>query len=525
MPVNSALPELAFYQLLRRYDFNLPEPAAALAFTRTWADLAQRVLAARQAQTGDATSLSQLLLPVVFEAFASHGPEQLAFRLFSAKDTAPRDKASLTALDLAAWLAPQFDPANPLANSYQVYVQAPGSDQLALFGPPRPEPPRPFKLLGEPPLALALSEAQGRPIAVLGHYDVHGLSMLALTLRHLHRHGFTDVDCALGFEWTGDIGKLWKRAVPKTLMHEKEYALVILIDCSIHSRKPEYTLKAVTKLEQTPRCRLVLIDHHPDTSALAPQLTHPQLDLLLTDIPSCGLVDSWDSPERELMLLGAIGDKVPEVCAAFPEDDPRYITLHEANTAYHHRAIMFSPTPEQCRHENKFPLRPLWEALAAGRAPSAELDAELFGAPEPLAESNALDTAACGSLLFVTQPLAEVGRQWYGLLERLMLEHRLPYAAAMRVLDGKHANILLLTQWNATHLPPVRTFIPDSYGPHLLGHPGATWADLPLDAALPFLITVTARLNEFMGTPAEFNAIAAKLDQVFFHNGRITPAY
>jgi hypothetical protein len=514
VPAVSAPPELAFYQSLRRYDFTRPEPQTALAFTRVWADLATRVLAARQAQTGDTCGLPLELLACVFESYLNCGPQELR-TCFTTSSAPALPKVHALALELAAWLAPQYNPADPLASSYQAYVQPPGSDLLALYGPPRPEPPRPFKLLAEPPLAPVLDEAARRPIAVIGHYDVHGLAMLALTLRYLRRHGFDEVDCALGFEWTGDIGKLWKRAVPKTVAHEKEYALVVLIDCSIHSRKPEYTLKAIEKLAHTPRCRLALIDHHPDTFTLAPQLLHPQLDLLLTDIPGCGLVDRWDSPERELMLLGAIGDKVPEVCAAFPETDARYCGLHEANRAFHQRAIAFSPTPDEYRHDSEFPLRPLWEALAAGTPPSAQLDAELYGAAAPLAASTAPEVDVCGSLLIVTQPLAEVGRQWYGLLERLMHERGMSYAAALRVLDGKHANILLLTQWNATHLPPVRNFIPDTYGPRLLGHPGATWADLPLDAALPFLAAVTARLNEFMGTPAEFNGLADKLARVF----------
>jgi hypothetical protein len=433
------------------------------------------------------------------------------------------DKCARLSLELAGWLAPFFEVRDPLASSFQVFVQPPGSDTLALFGPPRPELPRPFKLLNQPPLTAALEEAAGRPVAVIGHYDVHGLAMLALTLRYLRQAGFSEVDCALGFEWTGDIGKLWKRAVPKTVAHDKDYALVILIDCSIHSRNPEHTLKAVQRLDNAPRCRLALIDHHPDTFALVPRLLHPQLDLILTDIPGCGLLNQWDSPERELMLLGALGDKVPEICSEFPETDPRYRPLHEANAAFHQRAISFSPTPEQFKLAGEYPLRPLWEALAAGEPPSAELDARLYGEQPATPAAEAPETAVCGSLLCITQPLAEAGRQWYGLLERLMRDRGLPYAAAMRVLDGKHANILLLTQWSATHLPPVRMFVPDGYGPHLLGHPGATWADLPLDQALPFLRTVVARLNGFMETPAEFEAIAAQLDKAFLAPARTGP--
>ena len=501
---------LLFFEILRRHDFSKAEPASALGFTRCWADLAQRVLAAHRAQTGREVRLPRNLLPEVFETYLNSGPNGLA-----AYTPALNDSLAQLAWNLAAWLAPQFDLTDPLATSYQVFVRPEGAYTITLFGPPGSPLPPPFKLLAAQPLEPVLEQAQGRPVAVIGHYDVHGISMLALTLRYLRRHGFNTVDCALSFEWTGDIGKLWKRAVPKTVQHEKEYALVFLLDCSIHSRKPEHTLKAVERLSKAPHSRLVLIDHHPDTFTLAPELMHPQLDLLLTDIPGCGLVDTWNGPERELMLLGAIGDKVPEVCAAYPEDGSQSRLLHEANSAFHRRAIHFSPTPEHFKQAGEYPLRPLWEALADGEPPSAELDERLYGALSPPPAPSTPETEACGSLLCITQPLAEVGRQWYGLLERLMRKHGLAYAMAMRVLDGKHANILLLTQWDATHLPPVRLFIPDSYGPHLLGHPGATWADFPLDLALPFLRTVVARLNDFMGTPAGFDGIEEKLDKAF----------
>ena len=119
----------------------------------------------------------------------------------------------------------------------------------------------------------------------MAHYDVHGLSMLALTLRYLRAQGITDVDCALGFEWTGDIGKLWKRAVPRTIGSDREYGLVVMLDCSVHSRHPERTLKAIGKLDEFPYCRLMIIDHHTDTFDLLPEMRHPQLDIVLADVP------------------------------------------------------------------------------------------------------------------------------------------------------------------------------------------------------------------------------------------------
>jgi len=302
---------------------------------------------------------------------------------------------------------------------------------------------------------------------------------------------------------------LWKRAVPKTIAAKHNYGYVVLIDCSVHSRKPKHTLKAITKLNQAPHCHLVIIDHHPDTFFLAPEMQHPQLSLVLTDVPSCGILDQRDHAALEMMLLGALGDKDPESCEAQSATNCKQI--HEAAAEYHRYAIHFSPTPPKLKEQGIYPLKPLWEALAQGRQVTAALAAETLGALPPEEEMPLPRYAVSGSLVVVTERLNVVGRAWYALLEQLMNKAGVPYAAALRVLDGKRGNVLLLTRWQATHLPPVKHFVPESYLPHCLGHPGALWADLEKASALGFLKSVEQRINTFVGTPGNFNPIAKQL--------------
>ncbi len=348
-----------------------------------------------------------------------------------------------------------------------------------------------------------------KPAALIAHYDLHGLTMLALSLRELRRYNLPEVDAALSFEWTGDISKLWKRAVSKTVTHPSGYATVALIDCSVHSRQPEYTLKAVAKLDSAPHCQLFIVDHHVDTALLAPQLMHPQVQIVLTDVLSCGLSSAWGETETKLRVLGALGDKVPEVAVGYPA--AQYPQLYAAMTEYNRRLIDFSPTPPAMKAAGIYPLRPLWEALSAGREITPQLADETLGELPAVPARELPQFARVGSLLVVTQKLTRVGRTWYALLEELMAREGEFYAVAVRVMDENRANMLLLTDWRAVHLPPVRHFVPEIYLPRCLGHPSAVWADLDKADALPFLSAVAERMNHFLGTPGEFTRAGEEL--------------
>jgi hypothetical protein len=517
-----AISDLDFFRVLRQFDPTKPEVRNAIGFSRIWADLAQRLLCALSAQSGAPPDLPPALAYPTLLAYLEHGPtglQQVFLRHL------PLGWSSAQAQLLAAgadWLAQLYDAGDPQATSYQVWVGEVGEHRLRLFGPPaRQAPPPPLELIQQPPLRDWLSENQTKPAALIAHYDLHGLAMLALTLRHLRRLQLPAVDCALGFEWTGDISKLWKRAVPKTVTHPSGYSTVALIDCSVHSRNPEYTLKALSKLSAAPHCRLVIIDHHVDTALMAAQLAHPQVQVVLTDVLSCGLSAEWDAPERNLRVLGALGDKVSEVALAYPQAGHR--DLYAAAQEFNRRMIDFSPTPPALKDAGEYPMRPLWEVLAAGREINPGLAQEMLGAL-PEAEPRAIPSCVrVGSLLMATGKLSSVGRTWYGQLEALMEREGAYYAAAIRLMDGKRANILLLTDWRSVHLPPVRVFVPEQYLPRCLGHPAAVWADLDKADALEFLSAVTERLNQFLGTPGAFKPAGEELQRNIL-NAVPTPA-
>ena len=506
-----ALTDLDFYRELQRLDAKSPEVIAALSFARTWADLARRVLAVHQAQSGmDVDYPPALALPAL-KTYLEAGPEFAPHQFLKHVSAAWPEAQRCLLVDLASWLAYAYDAQDPIGSSYQVWSGTPGDRHIRLAGPRRVAPLPPYLLLDEPPLAAWLKANAGRPVAVIAHYDVHGLSMLALTLRWLKNQGITDVDAILSFELTGDISKLWKRTVPRAIMSERGYSAVVMIDCSVHSRRPERTLKALEKLADRPDCRLALVDHHDDTAKLAPEMLGGQVDLALTDVLSCGLVAAPGRVERELMVLGALGDKVAEVAQLYSVDSHRH--LHQANSAYHQRMIHFSPTPRAMKQEGVQPLEPLWQALADGSEIDPYLASEQLGALPAGEPAKLPQHLACGSILFVTERPAAVGRTWYATLESLMAERGLAYAAAVRILDGHRANMLLLTHWQSVHLPPVRYFVPAKFLPRCLGHMAAVWIDVHSSEALELLEAVTDQLNAFLGTPADFAPVASALDQ------------
>lgn len=506
---SQAASDLDFYRELQRLNPNQPDTRRALGFARVWHELARRVLAAYAAQLGREVRYPPALALPALQAYLDKGTS-LRERDFLAQVPASWSGVPAQLLaDLARWLAGFADPAQPLGTSYQVWVGTAPDRNIRLLGPPAPPPPPPLKLLDAPPCLKWIAQSAGMPVAVVAHYDVHGLSMLAATLRTLQATGVARVDCILSFEQTGDISKLWKRTVPRLISSEEPYAAVIMIDCSIHSRHPDRTRKAIAKLDDASGTQLVMIDHHDDTIAFAPELLHPRLDLVLTDVPSCGLLTGTDEPTRALMVLGALGDKVPEVTTVFSRET--HPQLHAANQAYHQRLVHFSPTPRELKQQGVQPMRPLWEQLAAGAPVTPQLAEDALGELPTPTEPVLPDALRCGELLFVTSPLPAVGRTWYALLEVLMAQAGTSYAAALRILDGRRANMLLLTHWEATHLPPVRYFVPPEYLHRCLGHMAAVWVDVPSDEALTLLESVARRLNSFMETAGDFQPVAQLL--------------
>jgi hypothetical protein len=501
--------ELEFYTHVRSLDLPHDRKLEAILFSRAFADLARRVLAARAAQAGVSCQFPALLAqPALLSWLGGRDNFESRF-VVAAPGSWGRETTGLLA-GLAAWLAVVYDFRRPETGSYQVWIGEPGETQLRLFGPPAEHrPPEPLVLLDEPPIAPVLRQTAGRPHALIGHYDVHGLAMISLSQRFHAALGATDIDGAMSFEWTGDISKLWKRAVPKTILHERKYATVVMIDCSVHSRKPEYTRKAVSKLQDAPGTSLYVIDHHDDTLQAATELVQAGAQVVLTDVLSCGLTATYGSTELDLMYLGALGDKAPE--ALLVPEEQRVERLSRANSEFHRWMIHYSPTPKQLVEQGIYPMKPLWDRLAGGDHVEAGLAALTLGSLPPAEPPPLPGFARCGGLLVVTDKLKSVGRTWYSLLERLMEREDAAYTIALRILDGRRANLLLLNQWKMIDFPPILSFVPEHFLPRCLGHPSAVWVDLEIGEGVPFIDSVARNLNRYLGNEQGLGDIADEL--------------
>ena len=510
--------DFSYYDALRQYQQSGVDTWDAVVFSRAFADLAARCLSAQAAQDGQPANAPDLLgLPALRAFQAARAGRDFAAEFLNSIPVSWMPEARRMLSGLAGWLVNGFEANNPLTYTFQVWVGYEGEQTLQLYGPSRrPDPPAPFKQLAEPPQQAWLRTNANRPIAVIAHYDVHGITMLSLTERYLRRLGFKQVDAALSFEWTGDISKLWKRAVPKTLTSEQGYCAVVMVDCPVHSRTPDYTLKALQRVDAQNDQRLIIVDHHIDTFALAPRLMYPGVHLALTDILSCGLTETWDGNDLDLMVVGALSDKVPEIYRSFPPGSHRH--LHEAVEEYNRRTLVYSPTPPAMKEANIYPLKPLWDALVAGGQVNGELAGETLDSTAGAAPArpatragDPVDDAAragvapaalpsysvLGGVALVTERLAAMGRAWYALLEQIMEEAGVPYAIAVRLLNGQNANMLLLTRWQEPDKPPIRMFVPAEYLSRCLGHSTAVWADLPREQALPFLRAVISRVADY----------------------------
>jgi hypothetical protein len=504
----SVTSDLSFYRQLRSINTGTGSNPHALAFARICHDLLLRICAAWAVQR-QYDEVPVDLIPRLDQLFAAGlGSHSSAF---APDDPAIMDDGLVPLLHaVTTWLLESFDPVHPLDSSYQVWVGVQGETLIHLCGPPRPQQP-PVGIELNPSLGAEHAAQMSGEATCIGHYDVHGLTALAVSLRSLRRLG-VDSKGILGFEQTGDIGKLWKRTVPHALKGSEDGSQVVLIDCPVHSRTPEHTLRALRQLDALPQAHLTIIDHHPDTIRLAPMLAHERVRLVLTDVPSCALLSDEDLTTRDLRVLGAISDKVPEIAAAYPEAD--FPLLYAANDAYHSALLHFSPTPREMKSSGVLPCEALWEALASGSTVSTDLAALVV---PPVAggvkEANHPASLNCGKVLFVTEKLSLPGRSWYSMLERLMEKSDLSYAVALRVLDNRRANMLLLTHWRHTSVPPIRNFVPKAHLHRTLGHPSAVWIDLDKSVALGFLAELTEGINCFFEESQDFTTVSETLQK------------
>jgi hypothetical protein len=505
----AAMSSLKFYREVQHLDFSREPVRQAFSFARGFGDLARRILAVQAAQNGETVQYPPGLELAALNAHLDGGRNLSAKNFCSAMPDLHMQDAAETLGAVASWYASVHDVNDPLASSFQVWAGDPGSTNIVVTGPPA-DPPAPLSYSPVPPVQAWLESQAGRQVAVITHYDTHGLAMLALTLRYLRGLGIEDIDCIMSFELTGDISKLWKRTVPGAITSESNYAAVILIDCSVHSRKPEHTLKAVSRLDAAPDCRLILVDHHDDTALQAPQMMRPGLHIALTDVPGCTLGTAYAAGEtdRALAMLGAMGDKDAGMVSAYSQTCEG---LGDVVAECHRWMVHYSPTPKHMKEQGQMPLEPLWKALAAGGAPTTELVSSALGELPPAKESPLPSHAVCGGIVITTERLPGVGRTWYSMLEKLMEQNGRSYAIALRILDGRRANMLMLTHWRAIHLPPIRHFVPEQYWPRCLGHYAAVWLDVDKSQALDVIGDTVDELNRFLGTDGSFAEVGESI--------------
>lgn len=488
----AATGEQLYFGLLRSHDPASPPVHQAALQARRFADLASRCLAALGEESATQISLAAPALAALLEDGDTGRFEHV---LQLSMDSALLARFGPFLLGLFVWQKPNsVTPALGLGGPVQVWLAEGPGGAPALYAPlATTPPPAPFRLASEPPAADWLRFCRPRPAHILAHYDGHGVTMAALSQRYLQE---LDLPCdvAISFEWTGDIGKLWKRAVPRAISSAEDYSAIIMVDCPVHSRRPEYTLKALSRMEDHADRRLILIDHHSDTIDLAPQLAGlPGVQVVLTDIPGCGLLGPLDAESEALMFTGALSDKLP----GLPDAVGRRRGLEATATALHRWCLKFSPTPPELKAEAAYPFAPVIRALADGAACSTQtLERYLGQLPEDI-EQPAPEYLKAGAVAVVTSRLNQPGRAWYGTLERVMAEAGTSYAVAARLLNGHRANLLLLTHWEDIHVPPIRSFIAADYLPHCLGHATAVWIDLEVRHAAVFLTRVIDNANAY----------------------------
>jgi len=385
----------------------------------------------------------------------------------------------------------------------------------------------------------------GGKIVVLSHFDPHGLSGLAPTVRTLRKAGFP-VEAVSSYETTGDYARLWRRVV-RRYYDDPATAAIVLTDLSIDSRHPERCREFAAEANQGSK-PVIWIDHHRDTLMEAKNLAGRMVRLHLTSVLATNLAEKIDAREIEILAMGALGDKDPYSLWAMEEwrkagklqnlNDilagvERSIDLVAPPGRILRKAVKefdidpFENVRERIiRSDSKFLARLGKESR---KRPLTLVDIAAFPVeamdelPELFDEWNApskgaLIVSGAGSgqkrgdwemrervVVFNERP-ETAGRFWYSILERAMDEcgsdslGRLiaPYAVACRKLDRGRMNLLFLTHHNAPHAPDARLFLPQKYQQKWIGHSRAFWLDADEGKEKRLISLVAARINRFM---------------------------
>jgi len=351
-------------------------------------------------------------------------------------------------------------------------------------------------------------------VLLLGHFDAHGLAMMAASYLHLRTLGVENIMPVCGYEETGDYGKFWKRILPRLVSNERRFTHAVLVDITVYSRDHGRTIRGLESAAQA-GVQVHLVDHHLDTLECVPEMLATGAEVVLADIPGCFYGDEITQQNVPYCLLGAMGDRdiairhwLESQSALKP---PMRNTLDDALSNLTGLMHSVSPPPREFRKLPVFPARDIVESVAGGveqftsnlrriceegYAIPAKPDEQVartqdsaFAAGQhwfvPRRENNANATAEepeiaeLGAVLLVTQQLPMLGRGWYDALEKLISLHdSCHYALAGRYLTGRGFNFLCLKDWRKLRLPPPLAFVPEDERGETVGHYGAFWFNL-----------------------------------------------
>jgi len=352
----------------------------------------------------------------------------------------------------------------------------------------------PVLRLESPDAALFASLGGARYVALLGHYDVHGMIMMAVTQSNLEAHGSV-VTPFFGYKATGDVHRLWKRLLPK-LARDGGFDAIVLVDVPIDARDPERT-RANVQAASEAGVRIVIVDHHGDTFIAARGLAGAGACVHLTDAWGCFLGPADADWKMSAATLAALSDRQVDATPTewtSPESVP-YRTVESLS------AHLDGIRTDMNLSAQDDPLALMYLPLKEGQGALPPADAE---------RPTALNVERVGRAVVFREPPQAPGRQWYRVLERAMEAHpttgadgitpagavAAPYAIAWRRMD-KLGNILFLTYWLEPFAPPIRLFTRIEEGWRVFGHDAAFWLEVPLDRVEGVVSETAAAISAF----------------------------
>jgi hypothetical protein len=385
----------------------------------------------------------------------------------------------------------------------------------------------------------------GAQVAVLAHFDPHGLSSLAPTVRTLKDEGF-NVRVVSSYEATGDYARLWKKIV-QGIWNDPETAAVVLLDLSVDSRHKERCFEFAVEANKDTK-PVIWIDHHRDTLLIARKLAGYSVKVHLTSVLGCNLARRILDREVEMLAMGALSDKDTYAMWAIREwrkadklarldrilagversldiVTPPSKTMRKAMKE--HRFDPFATVRDRIVHcdgaflarigelsnERTLALSDIREMTdeAAFEAPGFMDEWNAPGKASAFSESAADDASfgeweRRGRVVVFTRKPDTAGRFWYDYLERAMdlcggddLGRPVaPYAIACRELEGGKINLLFLTHHKAVHAPDARLFLPRKHQTTWIGHKRAFWLDIDSGEEKRLIPLVVGRITRFM---------------------------